>query len=55
MTGREAAAYIIANGYEEKPLVIYIDGKAIPIWDICYELGKKELVILPDYPTIEEN
>jgi hypothetical protein len=49
MTGRELAMYILANGYDNKPLVIYIDGKAVPIWDVCYELSRKELVILPDY------
>ena len=49
VTGRELAMYILANGYDNKPLVIYIDGKAVPIWDVCYELSRKELVILPDY------
>ena len=49
MTGREAANYILINGYDDKPLVIYIEGKRLEIWDICYELGNKELVILPDY------
>lgn len=54
MTGRELAMYILANGYDNKPLVIYIDGKAVPIWDVCYELSRKELVILPDYQTDEK-
>lgn len=51
MTGREAAMYILANGYDDKMLVIYIDGKAVQILDICYEIGRRELVILPDYQT----
>ena len=49
MTGREAALYILANGYDDKPLVIYIDGKAVQIFDICYDICKRELVIIPDY------
>ena len=51
MTGREAANYILINRYDDAPLVIYIDGKAIQIYDICYEPSRKELVILPDYGT----
>ena len=53
MTGREAATYILANAYEDKPLVVYIEGKEIPVYDICYELSRKQLVILPDYHTEE--
>ena len=49
MTGHEAALYILANNYDDKPLVVYIEGKEIPVYDICYELGRKQLVILPDY------
>lgn len=49
MTGREAAMYILVNHYDDKPLVVYIDGKAVPVYDIDYEISKKELVILPDY------
>jgi len=49
MTGRDAAIYILANKYDDKPLVIYLDGKAVQIYDISYELSRKELVILPDY------
>lgn len=54
MTGREAALYILANHYDDKPLVIYIDGKAVQVWDICYELSKRELVVLPDYRSNEK-
>ena len=51
MTGREAAMYILINGYDSAPLVIYIDGKPVQIFDIDFELARKELVILPDYQT----
>lgn len=49
MTGREAVEYILNNRYDNQPLVVYIDGKEVPVWDICYEMGRKNLVILPDY------
>jgi hypothetical protein len=49
MTGREAATYILSNGYGDKPLVIFIDGKPVPIWCIAYDAGTGRLVILPDY------
>lgn len=48
MTGREAALYILANGYDDKPLVICIDGKAVQVWDVCYDICNRELIILPD-------
>lgn len=51
MTGRELAVYILANGYDDKPLVTYIDGNPVPVFDVCYEVGRKELVVLPDTRT----
>lgn len=49
MTGREAANYILINHYDDKPLVVFIDGKPHEVYDIDYELISKALVILPDY------
>ena len=48
MTGRDAVRYIIVNGYDDAPLVIYVNGKPIQVFDICFEPGEKELVILLD-------
>ena len=54
VTGRDAINYILANNYDDKPLVVYIEGKEIPVYDICYEFGRKQLVILPDYRAEDE-
>lgn len=51
MTGRELALYILANKYDDKPLVTYIDGNPVPVFDVCYEVGRGELVVLPDTRT----
>lgn len=53
MTGREAVDYIVINHYDDKELVIYLDGKPVPVYSIDYELSRKELVVLPDYRTDE--
>lgn len=49
MTGREVVDYIVINHYDDKELVIYLDGKPVPVYSIDYELSRKELVVLPDY------
>jgi hypothetical protein len=54
MTGREAAIYMLVNGFDEYPLVVYIDGKPVQVYSICYEPSRKELVVLPDYRFDDE-
>lgn len=51
MTGRDAAEYILINHYDDQELVIYQDGKRIPIRTIVSEPSGKELVILLDHST----
>ena len=48
MTGREAAEYILINHFDDSPLVIMIDGKEIPVLDICMEISGGSLTIIPD-------
>lgn len=51
MTGRDAAEYILLNRADDVELIINIDGKDIPVYDMVLEPSRTALVILPDDGT----
>jgi hypothetical protein len=55
VTGRDLATYVLVNGYDNAPLVVYIDGKAVRVYDVCFEIGNGELVVMPDRSGHDEN
>ena len=53
MTGRDAAEYILLNRADDVELIINIDGKDIPVYDMVLEPSRTALIILPDDGTDE--
>ena len=53
MTGRDAAEYILLNRADDVKLIINIDGRDIPVYDMVLEPSRTALIILPDDGTDE--